>query len=232
MKKLALLLSILTNVSFACQVGGADRPSVHGMLLVGESEIYLSHLPMFHSPHDYQVILNVEIDKEALNIYKKQHQDSSETVYTLVPETFVLPEMIKNPKPFTAKIYQGHFERGGILIAENVAVKIKKVVYFKKFEAKNIEEGFSKYIVFGNQTEQFMAHLITSKPDFDQVIKIKPIQTTKGRVIINFAQMKVKNPIAVPHVLEGVFEGFDPELDLQTVETLSNIYLETGDLSF
>jgi hypothetical protein len=183
---------------------------------------------MFHSPHDYQAILKVTIPKETQEKYLEHLESSNETVYTLVPESFVLPEMIANPKPFTAKIYQGHFERGGKLIASNVLVEIKQVVYFKKFEAKDSEQGFSKYIVFGNQTEQFMAHLITSKPDFDQVIKIKPVPTPKGQVVISFAEMKDKNPITVPYLLEGKFEGFEPI----AIETLSNIYLETGDLSF
>jgi hypothetical protein len=29
----------------------------HGMLLFGEETLYLSHLPMFMSPHNFQVIL-------------------------------------------------------------------------------------------------------------------------------------------------------------------------------
>jgi hypothetical protein len=30
-----------------------DRPSVHGMAVIGSDTIFLSHLAMFHSPHDY-----------------------------------------------------------------------------------------------------------------------------------------------------------------------------------
>jgi hypothetical protein len=31
-----------------------DHPAVHGMLMVGETQVLMSRLPMFHSPHDYQ----------------------------------------------------------------------------------------------------------------------------------------------------------------------------------
>ena len=38
-----------------------ERPGFHGMVLVGERRAYLSHLPMFMSPHDYQAIFEVTL---------------------------------------------------------------------------------------------------------------------------------------------------------------------------
>ena len=35
----------------------------HGMLLFGEQAAYLSHLPMFGSPHNYQAIFEVTLSK-------------------------------------------------------------------------------------------------------------------------------------------------------------------------
>ena len=39
----------------------AERPAIghHGMLIVGEETIYVSHLPMWMAPHNFQVILEV-----------------------------------------------------------------------------------------------------------------------------------------------------------------------------
>mgnify|MGYP003693773227 CR=1 FL=1 len=37
----------------------------HGMLLFGDETLYLSHLPMFMSPHNFQVILAVTLNDEA-----------------------------------------------------------------------------------------------------------------------------------------------------------------------
>jgi len=42
-----------------------DRPAVHGMLLVGTNALYVSHLPMFHAPHDYQALAEVALQDGA-----------------------------------------------------------------------------------------------------------------------------------------------------------------------
>src|SRR5215212_3920941 len=46
---------------------GQERPAFHGMVLFGEQTAYLSHLPMFMSPHDYQAIFEVTFSKEGTN---------------------------------------------------------------------------------------------------------------------------------------------------------------------
>ena len=126
-----------------------DPPSVHGMFLFGNDKIYLSHLPMFHSPHDYQAILEVELSQSTKEIYlQSKKSNPSKTVYTLVPEVFVLPEMINNPRPFKAKIFQGHFERGGTSITESITVKISEVIYFKKIDPNNSHPETVKYNIF------------------------------------------------------------------------------------
>ncbi len=38
-----------------------EKPGFHGMVLVGQRRAYLSHLPMFHSPHDYQAVFEVSL---------------------------------------------------------------------------------------------------------------------------------------------------------------------------
>src|SRR5262245_47627723 len=37
-------------------VTAEDGPGLHGMLIVGEQTVFLSHLPTFESPHNYQVL--------------------------------------------------------------------------------------------------------------------------------------------------------------------------------
>src|SRR5258706_108638 len=54
------VLALLTVLA-ARAATSVDAPSVHGMLIVGESTVFLSHLPMFHPPHDYQLILNAKL---------------------------------------------------------------------------------------------------------------------------------------------------------------------------
>jgi hypothetical protein len=177
MKKLLISEMLLSRVIAVANVSAqeADQPATHGMLMVGGSNIYLSHLPMFHSPHEYQAIVEADLGAAGDNVYledRKNHPE--ENVYTLQPaEKFVLPVMIQNPTTFPANIYRGHFERGGTVIAASVPVKITKVIYFKKFEPNARKPAELHYILFGDSREQFIAHLITAKPDFDQVLRVK-----------------------------------------------------------
>lgn len=67
MKKLYLfiLLIVMTLCKLVAQsehghIHYTDKPSVHGMTLMGTELIYASHLPMFHTPHDYQIIFGTE----------------------------------------------------------------------------------------------------------------------------------------------------------------------------
>jgi hypothetical protein len=60
---------------------GHERPSFHGMALFGEQTAYLSHLPMFMSPHDYQAIFEVTFAKEGgdpLAAYVQDRQENPE----------------------------------------------------------------------------------------------------------------------------------------------------------
>lgn len=181
-----------------------DKPSVHGMVIFGKKVIYLSHLPMFHSPHDYQAVMEAEFEQSALKAYLTSAQD--ETLFTLVPEKFSLPDMMNKPRPFKAQIYAGHFERGGKLIAETT-VMIKNVILFKKLNPAGPRPQKLTYYVFGNEVEQFMVHKISSKPDFDHVLQVKTAGTS------------------------GIKELTFPFPDTQPLIEGQEIYFETGDLS-
>lgn len=131
------------------------------MVIFGTSSVYLSHLPIFHSPHDYQAILEVEISNDP-------RKDPG--LYTIVPEKFSLPEMMSHPRPFKAEIYAGHFERGGKLLG-SATLKIKNVLVFRKLNPAGQRPDQSTYYSFGNGKEQFLIHKISARPDFDHIIQ-------------------------------------------------------------
>jgi hypothetical protein len=196
---------VFSVLSFSARASLADPQSVHGMAVVGNQKVYLSHLPMFHSPHNYQVILEVRLSPAAHSAYLKAKAGSNETLYTLVPQAFVLPEMTAHPQPFKADLYQGHFERGGAVIASGLTVTITQVLYFKKFVPGAQKPSQEKYILFGNTQEQFLAHEITARPDFDQLL-------------------------SVVADAEGLEAGAKTEVKLSDVQVKQSLYLETGDL--
>lgn len=189
-----------------------DRASVHGMLVFGKERVYLSHLPMFHNPHDYQAIVEAELPAAAKDAYLRDRAaHPEESVYTLVPERFVLPEMMSQPRPFAAELYRGHFERGGVPIAKVAVTRIKRVVHFRRFDPGATHPARLQYLAFGAEGEEtFLAHLITARPDFDHVVEAKGLTGALPRTV--------------------VFDAAAPELPLPTGPSLNTIYLETGDL--
>src|SRR4029079_10400453 len=106
---------------------------------------------------------------------KDRRQHPGTKIYTFEPDPFVLPELDpKNPQrnSFTGTIFRGHFERGGKPINENVVANVTRVVNFRKFHSQ--AEGLPQleYFLFGKDKDLFLAHLITSPPDFDQVMSV------------------------------------------------------------
>ena len=237
MFKTILGLSFLFSLAAGAHEGHAnhnvqDRPANHGMAVVGHHKVYLSHLPMFHSPHDYQVILEVEFDQTAKAIYDSSAESAPQELYTIAPdEDFVLPEMVKAGNSFPATLFKGHFERGETAIANAVSIKIVNVLYFKKFQANAAMPKSAQYLYFGNEKEQFLAHIITTKPDFDQILSLQLNEklAATSSMMLDLPTQPNEVPLNVgklPKAFSKV-SGEEFELNAQAI-----IYFETGDLSF
>jgi hypothetical protein len=164
----------------AASLARADVPAVHGMLLFGaKSGTYASHLPMFHPPHDRQLILKVSLQSvprsRTLESYQAA-QAQGKTLFTLVPQAMDLEAIANGSKTvFSAVIYDGHFERGGKSLGP-IQVKVDKVVFSSKLDPK-AEPKVGRYLVFGSQGEYFAAHLIQGQPSFDAILSVsRPYQ--------------------------------------------------------
>jgi hypothetical protein len=219
-------ISIQINAQHENHKMSNDKPSTHGMLLFGSEKIYASHLPMFHSPHDYQIILELELSKSEKQKYiSDKNKNPNYTTYTIEPEKFVLPDMINNPMPFKVNLYRGHFERGGFEILKNITVKIVQIVYFKKFNPEEVKTKSTNFILFGNEKEQFLAHEITNKPDFEQIIEVKTnlksfLNTEKSKIItLNSVE---NNPIGI--------SSNEVLISEKPIVLLKQLYLEFDDL--
>src|SRR5215207_9138752 len=64
-----------------------ESPAFHGMVLFGEQAAYLSHLPMFMSPHDYQAIFEVTLSKKGTDLLAAYVQDRRENMERPHPES-------------------------------------------------------------------------------------------------------------------------------------------------
>jgi hypothetical protein len=142
---------------------------VHGMLLFGEEVLYLSHLPMFMTMHDHQVILAVTLSsgqEDAQAIYRADRRDSGARVYTLVPEPFSLQRLGAEGadalRSFQGTVHRGHFEKPGHkAILTDLVVNVVDVIHFRKFDPEAQALSELQYLLFGRGNELYMAHWIT-----------------------------------------------------------------------
>lgn len=156
---------------------------VHGMALVGEKILYLSHLPMFMEPHNFQVILAVSLDDDATDRLGRSRSESPERLYTFAPEEFHITELVSehHGKPsrteFSGRLVRGHFERGGEVIAPDATARVSEVAYFRRLDpvaaSPDASDAAPVYLLFGKGDELFLAHYITRPPDFDQLLSVR-----------------------------------------------------------
>jgi hypothetical protein len=171
-----------------------DAPNTHNMLVFGEQAVFLSHLPMFDalnktktdfgSPHRYQVILEAAFTKEGKSLrdiyVKDRHAHPATRIYTLNPGTFVLSRLFmpaKTPqlRSFTATVFRGHLEQGGVPVPgmEKIVVEVVRVVHGRKFDPRVKNPGTLEYLLVGKGPERFLVHAIFAAPNFDQVLSVK-----------------------------------------------------------
>ena len=173
-----------------------DEPDIHNMLVFGEQTIFVSHLPVFggvnstktayRSAHRYQLVVQTSFAKSGKDVgdlYFKDRQGHPDTrIYSLGPTTeFVLSRLFTpSAKPqlnaFDATIFRGHLERpGGVPIQglDGTRVTVNRVVHGRMFDPKQVKPTALEYILVGNGSELYLAHLIAAPPDFDHVLSVK-----------------------------------------------------------
>ncbi|MGH8065835.1 MAG: hypothetical protein ACRERE_11520 [Candidatus Entotheonellia bacterium] len=246
------------DMQHEAQAPSGDPASGHGMAIIGEMTVFLSHLPMFMSPHDYQVILEVTLTNQGSDpqsVYtedRRQHPDAK--LYTFEPtRAFVLPDLF-TPDPhhpprltsFQGNIYRGHFERfptgqakAQARIARDVIANVTNVVYARKFDPEAMDLEQLEYCLFGKGQELFMAHVITKPPDFDHLLSVQvaALQLTdeelRHGVPLKFPGRAntVENRInANDHKLSGVMEVAGKHVPVE-IEPDVEFYFEAGELA-
>lgn len=223
------------------------------------SDVYLSHLPMFSmKEHRFQIILEASLIKKVTNEKGDLRSDQlthKALLYTLNPEPFSLPDLFQpdpqNPRrgEFDANVFRGHFERGGTPvidgrgkpIIDNVRCLVRRVIYARKFDSAAQELPQLEYLLFGDREEQFLAHLITKPPDFDQLLQVKvndPNLTDedlrRGITVVfpgrpNTIESRLGKCQRLVGQLRANRENPQSTVELQ-IETCEELYFETGDL--
>jgi hypothetical protein len=229
-----------------------DGAHVHGMVIAGEQAVYLSHLPLFSRPHDYQVILEATFAKAGSDPQADYFADRKRTgtqIYSLEPEPFVLPRLAAAEAPlrsFKADVYRGHFERlerrklDAARIGQGVQVNVTRVIHFRKFDPAAAKLEQLEYLLFGKGSELLLAHPITRPPDFDQILAVKVLnhnftdaELSQGTPIVvpgrpNSASRRIKGTAPVKARIKAA--GGAPSKDLQLQPGFEFYFNDNDDL--
>ncbi len=194
------------------QAGQAHDHSVgvHGMVLMPVGErIFASHMPLHHSKHAHQIVLELKVDGQAkagiMRLLNKHE------LVSLMPETFSLSKLQNGQlKQFSGVIYTGHFERKGMVALKDVLFKVEK----QWLNQPLVQEVNGVYYVLDiNQYQALLVHRIGKLPSFDQILLISP-STRKT----------LSSPINL-----GNKQPLQTQIDGLNIE--KSLYLETQDFS-
>ncbi len=141
---------------------------IHGMVLINNgSSLYASHLPLFHKPHDAQIIYKLDVSNNAL-IYLVRDAD----MVTIKPAKFNLQRLMRG-ESFSVKadVYIGHFERGGSLTYEQMDITFSELEYLRMIEKADKPVAKQVYdTVPINNGARLLVHQIQGVPTYDHIV--------------------------------------------------------------
>lgn len=218
--KTGLLASLLILFPLFSWATGVQQKTtamgIHGMLLFSDGEhLYASHLPMLHAPHNYQLILAIRFHDATLQRYYLDHGRSES--YTIEPEKMDLMQVMRGPKTginkFSATVYLGHFERGGVAEHRGM-IDIMSVPLALEIAQPLSKSPGTQFLRFGEH-QQFALHRISAIGDFDQIVRFAPGPPSITGTNFNTASAQA---LKLNEIVDG----------LQVVQQL---WLETADFS-
>jgi hypothetical protein len=212
---------LLWSLALPPLVGHAAETAVggHGMAVFGGREgLYASHLPMFHAPHDSQVVLRFQLADATVDHELRGELAARPRLWTFDPEPFDLlrlaPGHAQPLREFRARFFDGHFERGGKPQAGERRVVVDEVLLFRRLSPAPREAATGRYRLIGRGREWFAFKLIERRPDFDHIVRVERPQV-RGEIDI---------------ALQGVTRPNDAVQRAFKAAALTEIYFETDDL--
>jgi hypothetical protein len=199
------------------QPGG--RVSVHGMIVFGspESGVYLSHIPMFHPPHDIQAIFRVSLPGT------RSFQDG---LYTFQPERFSLDDLIAGRlSTIKGTLYSGSFEGDGQSL-EDMTIHIDRVLEAVQLYNDAPQAPALEYTVIGTPQDAYLIHSIGKPPSFDQIVRLDLSQSTLTAADIQGSVHLVlsdRSDDVANHLAEGSIEANVAGTDRSVTVTVSKV---------
>ncbi len=177
MKKITFLVLALCIHSFSFAEEKAELPpldpayeGIHGMVLVSHSStIYASHLPLYHKPHNVQLVYKVSTSDFSLVQLVRDNK-----LVTIKPEKFNLQRLIRGEAmEIKADVYMGHFERDGMLVYENKTISLSKQLYVRELTDLTPSSKTQQYdMITLRKNNRIYIHRIQEAPSYDHLIHV------------------------------------------------------------
>lgn len=222
------LLAMSAPAAFAAPPA---RTGVHGMVLFGGREgLYGSHMPMFHAPHDVQVVLRLAPADPRMSItLRRALRTAPGRLWTLDPEPFNLDRLAPDaPEPitaFSARVFEGHFERGGRVAHEAVQFQVEKVLVWAPLKATPRRAATQRFWCLGEGMERFLLKQLDQRPDVDLIGSFQTATPVAGQPVLELPNRRLGAPD--PKALNAALAraGFRP------LHAVTWPYVETADLA-
>lgn len=198
MKQLSVFFGGLLLGTTAVAAPGGNF-GTHGMALFGgEQGVYASHLPMFHAPHDYQVILQIRLADPRQDAALRERLGGKAALWTVAPEKFALdrlaPQATDPLRQFKADLVLGHFERGGTTQYQGATVVVDKVLVYRQLSKEARTGDSARYLQLGSGTQRYLVKEIDSRPDFDHIVAIAAGPGTQTGTVLVPKQALAETP--------------------------------------
>jgi hypothetical protein len=236
-RTLAIAL-LMVGSAVAAQGQHAARDSTfgsHGMVLFGERGQFLSHLPLYRAPHDWQMLLHVSLAADSATsvadpvaTLRADRAASGEVLYTIEPEEFAHSVLeTDSPFVFRATVYRGHFERGGTAIIRGAVLKVERVLHRRRLH-RDGGPVMNKFIVAADSGDAYLIHYLTGAPNFEQIVAVRLVDVPAGRTLEHLTELGADH--TGPKRPGDGLVLYDPGMAAVRLEVLRQIYLEHGDL--
>jgi hypothetical protein len=236
-RALALAL-LMVGSAVAAQGQHAAHDSTfgsHGMVLFGERGQFLSHLPLYRAPHDWQMLLRVYLEADSATsvadpvaVLQADRSATGEVLYTIEPEEFAHSRLATdNAFTFRATVFRGHFERGGAPIMRGVIVLVERVLHRRRLHRAAPDSKPGRFLLLRDEGEAYLVHHIGGAPDFDQILSVR----LHGEALITeTADLHALGDETLGPVVAGPIHLMGPGVFHLRADVVRQIYLEHGDL--
>jgi hypothetical protein len=227
---------IIAGTSYAEAEALGDLPTTHTHVLFGTETLYISHLPLWESPHDFQSETAISMDDGARAIYLQDRASSGTLLYTVLPQAFALPSLIApdaSSLSLYTDIYRGDLEdSSGVHIAVGT-LSAPRSLHFRHLDQTTPRPAEPAYLLFGSATEAFLVHLFTTRPDFGQILAVElpPALAADARLADGIQLRLPGQDPTVPLVVGATTAVRIADTgDVTTLKVVAEVYLDLVDL--